>query len=252
MLYFLAILSGILPALILVGFIYWKDKYQREPWRWIAKAFWFGALSCIPALFIEFSWPELHQPVTESIIGAVYDSFLTVALSEESMKFLFFWLLVRNNPYFDERMDGIVYAACVGLGFAGLENISYLLVCLDDLEDFALVGIFRAFLSVPGHFLYAVFMGYYYSLAVFGPKHLRVRRMIIAFIAPLLFHGIFDCTLLSLDMDPVIEFVATIGFIALSIYMWTVGHKRMHALLAKDNETIFQKTEIKENESSSE
>ena len=53
MLYFLAILSGILPALILVAFIYWQDKYQREPMKWIAKSFWFGILACGGAIVME-------------------------------------------------------------------------------------------------------------------------------------------------------------------------------------------------------
>ena len=35
------------------------------------------------------------------------------------------WLVLRRNPHFDERMDGIVYAVCVGLGFAAVENVMY-------------------------------------------------------------------------------------------------------------------------------
>lgn len=36
------------------------------------------------------------------------------------------WLLLRNNPYFDEHFDGIVYAVCIGMGFAAIENVLYL------------------------------------------------------------------------------------------------------------------------------
>lgn len=57
---------------------------------------------------------------------AIRLSFFGAAILEESAKLFMLWLLLRKNKYFGERVDGIVYAVCVSLGFAALENVMYL------------------------------------------------------------------------------------------------------------------------------
>jgi RsiW-degrading membrane proteinase PrsW (M82 family) len=80
---------------------------------------------------------------------------------------------LRNNPYFDEHFDGIVYAVCVGMGFAGLENIMYV---FQNMDDWMSVSVARAIFSVPGHFFFAVSMGYFYSCVHFHTAStIRIR-----------------------------------------------------------------------------
>lgn len=234
MLYFWAVLSGILPAAILVFFIYLRDHYQREPLKWIFKAIWFGVMSCIPALVIEVLLPKWE---VASLWAALYNSSILASFPEEMMKFLFFWLLVRGNPFFDERVDGIVYAACVGMGFAGLENVAYMLT---NPEDLAFLAFTRAFFSVPGHFFYAVFMGFYYSIAVFGKKSERAFNMFLAIATPCFLHFVFDFALMSFDIDPVFDVIAGIIFILLTIFFWKYGQKRITVLLDYDKATIHK------------
>ena len=69
-------------------------------------------------------------------------------------------IVIWRNKNFNEPFDGIVYACFIGLGFAGIENIMY--VFGNDTVGGALTtGVMRALLSVPGHFLFAVIMGYF-------------------------------------------------------------------------------------------
>ena len=154
------------------------------------------------------------------------------------MKYLFFWFLVSRNPYFDERMDGIVYAACVGMGFAGFENIGYLLLNLDNL---AMLGIARGLLSVPGHFFYAVFMGYYYSLAIYGSRRHRRLYYLLAFLVPFLFHGTFDSAVLAADLSETHMMVAAAVFIVLFVVMGIFVRRHMMRLLRADNKLIHKK-----------
>lgn len=44
---------AILPVVILLIFIYRKDKQEKEPIGMLLKAFFFGVLSCIPAALME-------------------------------------------------------------------------------------------------------------------------------------------------------------------------------------------------------
>lgn len=240
MIEYIAILIGILPAALLVGFIYWKDKYQREPWKWIGKAVKYGMLAAVASIFIECLLPRVGNT---GLTACTYNAFIVAAIPEEAMKLLFFRLLVRKNPFFDEHMDGIVYACCVSMGFAGLENMLYMLGNIDSL---AAVALTRAFLSVPGHFFFNVFMGYYYSLAVFGNPNYKTRNLLLAFFAPVLLHGTFDFLLMSTPLSPGWSVLSFILLLLLCSYYWKYGRRRIHTLLEMDRqkmETGYNKKE---------
>ena len=130
------------------------------------------------------------------------------------------WLLLRKNPHFDEKFDGIVYAVCIGMGFAGIENVMYLAGGIED-GSWISIGISRALFSIPGHFLFAVLMGYYYSLYYWGiDRTLKAKAMIL--VAPVLAHGIFDGILFSMQVD---EGLAVIGLF-LFLYFFNKLKKR--------------------------
>ena len=149
------------------------------------------------------------------------------------MKLLFLWLLLRRNPYFDERMDCIVYAVCVSMGFAGLENVLYMFSNLDDLTSVALS---RAILSVPGHFFFAVFMGYNLSLALWGDEGNRPKRWLYTLLIPVLLHGTFDATLFATSVGDWVAVVALLLFLRLCFWMWKQGHRRIVRILQLDEQ----------------
>ena len=163
---YIILLTALLPVVILLYYIYHKDKKSPEPTGQLVKAFLFGTLSA--PLSLCMSTPlgliGVYPAEATSILGSVSTAFFGAAIPEEIAKFLMLWLLLRKNPYFDEKMDGIVYAVCVSLGFAALENIMYLFT---NAEAYLSVGIARAIFAVPGHFCFGILMGYYYSLAKF-------------------------------------------------------------------------------------
>ena len=96
-----------------------------------------------------------------------------------------------------DDFDGIVYAVCIGMGFAAIENVLYL---FDNYESWISVGIARALFAVPGHFLDAVIMGFYYSL-----WHFRILRnwqtCALILVGPILAHGIYDSIVFSMNID---------------------------------------------------
>ena len=154
------LIAAISPAAVLGYYIYTKDKLRQEPPKELLKAFGLGVLSTVVSLGISKPLGLLgffsHNP--ETLFGCLATSFFGAAIPEEIAKFLMFLLVIRKNRWFDERMDGIVYASCVALGFAALENILYL---ASNFDAWVSVGITRALLSVPGHFFFGILMGYY-------------------------------------------------------------------------------------------
>lgn len=130
---YLVILAAVMPAAWLLWTIYRKDSEQPEPTKWLVKAFIYGVLSVFLSFVISIptsivlGW-DIDKQTYSSFIEAITDSFLLAAIPEELAKLFMLWLLLKKNPFFDEHFDGIVYAVCIGLGFAALENVFIFLV----------------------------------------------------------------------------------------------------------------------------
>ena len=222
------LLSALIPALALLGYIYWQDRKSPEPWHKLLKATLLGVLAIPLTMCIVFPLQAIGiVPDSYNTFGDVVNfSFLGAAIPEELAKLLMLWLFLRKNPFFDERMDGIVYAVCVSLGFAGLENVIYVL----GNTDWMSVALMRAFTAVPGHFCYGVIMGYFYSLAKFDPKN-RTKYSILALVAPILAHGIYDTIVFATTLPLVPEILLNIVFVVFCFLLWRWASKSIKKLL---------------------
>ena len=213
---FLVIFAALAPVAWLLWTIYRKDSVQPEPTKWLVKAFLYG----VGSLFLSFaiSMPtsivlglSVDNQTYESLLESLADAFLLAAVPEETAKLFVLWLLLRKNPFFDEHLDGIVYAVCVGLGFAALENVCYLINGIED-GSWIGIGVTRAVFTVPAHYFFAILMGYYYSIYHFGiDRSVKTKAMIL--IAPILAHGLFDSILFCMQIDESLSGIIVILFI---------------------------------------
>lgn len=208
----LLIIAALAPVAVLLWQILRRDAANPEPPRMLAKAFLYGMIStAVTFVLLPFTEAlgDLIVLNDTALSVAFKQAFFSAALPEEGAKLLMLWLLLRNNPYFDERFDGIVYAVCVGMGFAAVENVLYL---FSNYDSWLSVGIARALFAVPGHFFDAVIMGYYYSHYHFGTRrNPSTKALILA--APVVAHGIYDGILFSYDIDDGVAVVALILFL---------------------------------------
>ena len=226
------ILAAILPPFALMVYIWWRDKNRREPFGVMCKAFGNGIIAAGIALVIEIllslGWVP-NEPT--NFLEAIWKAFVGAAMPEEFAKLLVLWLFLRKNPYFDERFDGIVYATCVGLGFAATENIIYL---FDNLQNWQSVAVGRAMFAVPGHFLFAVCMGYFYSAVYFGDINWRKRFRV--FWAPVLLHGIYDSLLFISNLNTMWSGIILVCFYVFCIKMLRYGRRRIAEHLERDRQ----------------
>ena len=207
---------------------------QPEPTKWLLKAFGFGVLSMF--LSFVFSVPaclllgmEMDTNTYSSIREAFADAFVLAAIPEELAKLIMLWLLLRKNPHFDERFDGIVYAVCIGMGFAGIENVMYLIGGIEN-GTWIRTGIVRAMFSVPAHFLFAVLMGYYYSIYHFGiDRSTKIKVLILS--APIIAHGIYDGILMSIQIDENLAGLCMILFLWFFNKLRKKGKERINSLI---------------------
>lgn len=126
----LLVLAAVMMAtLLIVGyltFIWWLDRYEREPFWVVLITFMWGALggtvfSCIVNTTI--------GSFVTAVVGADVGKFVTTVMVaptvEELMKGLIFLPLVFLGNNIDNRTDGLIYGAAAGLGFSCLENLWY-------------------------------------------------------------------------------------------------------------------------------
>lgn len=209
---------AVLPVVVLMVFIYRQDKYQKEPIKSLAKAF-FGGMLSIPLDILIVTGIGLLFGNTFIANTVFFSSFMEAGIPEELSKFLIFMLLIWRDKNFDEYFDGIVYASFIGLGFACVENITYVFS-----YGFG-TGVVRALLSVPAHFLFGVVMGYFLSLAKFHPEK-RGKYLWSGLLLAMLAHGLFDWLLMVTDrLTPLVTLVIYAMFIWGDIKLWKLGLK---------------------------
>lgn len=220
------IFCGILPAILLVFYIYLRDRYQREPLGQILKAVLFGVISAGIAIVLESTEQSVGLLILEPAtwIGALWNAFVGAAMPEELAKLIMLWLLLRRNKYFDERFDGIVYACCIGMGFAGTENVLYL---FGNIENWQSVAVSRAIFAVPGHFMFAVAMGYFYSKIHFRDMSWSYRSLV--FVAPVILHGTYDGLLFMANVTPEVAGLILMGFYLFCFWMFRVSRRSIQA-----------------------
>lgn len=225
----LAIIAALLPVLVMLFYIYRQDKVDPEPIPVMAKGVFFGVLSALLVILVVGLLDPVYllgiSPDTPE--GAVATAFLDAAIPEECAKLFMLWLLLRKNPYYDDSIDGIVYAVCVGMGFAGFENILYLFGNLDNL---AAVSISRALFAVPGHFFFAVAMGYFVSRAHFCTRFFSRRYfLILSILVPVFLHGVYDALLMVSQVcdDGVITGLCVLLFLVFCFILQLYGRRRI-------------------------
>ena len=226
----LIVITALLPAFILGWWIYKKDSARPEPLNQLITAFFYGVGSAFVSMVISSLMAVMGMMVYDlgSFAGAVSTALFAAALPEEVAKLTMLWLFLRKNPYYDEYLDGIVYAACIGLGFAGAENILYLL----QSENWALTGIVRGVTAVPAHFAIACAMGYFYSKRHFGDRSNVTKVCILA--VPILIHWVYDALAFSEGIYPALSVVISILFILLIWRVYKSTMRRIHELQRQD------------------
>ena len=228
---------AVLPALILVYYVYQQDKLQREPTRNLVKAFFYGGASVFASLLISVPFMRLGLFPSEihTHMDALRCAFFGAAIPEETAKLFLLWLFLRKCKDFDERMDGIVYAVCVGMGFAAFENIEYLLA---SGSQWVTVGISRSLTAIPGHFGFAVVMGYYFSLNHFD-RYRAPLANVKMWLYPVIGHGVYDWIAMSQEVNPQLSGVIAIAILLLcfGLLKWARKHMQKH-LVADSYDTI--------------
>ena len=185
------IIIAVLPALILLGFIYMRDRKEKPPVKLMVLLLALGAGTIIPAVIAEFIGQLIvAQTDTDHQTMLLVLCFLVIGIVEELGKYLVTVCTTWKSREFQHSYDGVIYMVCASLGFAILENILY--VASGGIGT----GILRAFTAIPLHCTVGVIMGALYAKgreAAYAGDHAgMVGFMAWAYIVPVFIHGLYD------------------------------------------------------------
>ena len=165
--------------MVIIAFIVYSDKF-KAPLDLILKTFFLGIFLCIPA-------GELNSWLIQSP-----DQSYFAGLTEESLKFIVLYFYIRPKAAFNEPMDAIVYGTIASLGFATLENLTYVYSGSPEADSFT-IAIIRAISAIPLHACCGIIMGYFFGLYAFlGSKTALIKSLII----PISIHATYNYCLL--------------------------------------------------------
>ena len=124
----MASIVAFIPAVFYLLPLIWLDRYDPEPFWLLALAFAWGALVAVVVSFFINSlvgsvvYVATNDAGAASAVGAV----ISAPVFEEGSKGLgLIILLLFFRRYFDDILDGIVFAGVIALGFATVENVLY-------------------------------------------------------------------------------------------------------------------------------
>ncbi len=124
----IGVVLALVPAAFWLAAFYRQDRLEPEPKKYVFAIFILGALLAqalgqpiIRDVFRVQTW--MGADVVTTILGSI----LIIGFVQEFLKYAAVRYTVFSSREFDERVDGIIYCAAAGLGYATTLNIQYVL-----------------------------------------------------------------------------------------------------------------------------
>lgn len=192
-----SIIAAVIPTLVYVFIFYWADRYEREPRFLLAVAFLWGA---VPAIIVSLiSQLILGIPLgdpEDGLANSLAMGAIIAPITEEIFKATALYLIYRAKRHeFDGVLDGLLYGALIGFGFAMTENFFYFVGAYGDggLGELTIVIILRAIVFGLNHAFYTGLIGIGFGLAR-TTRNPTMRRVwpLLGLLAGILAHSIHN------------------------------------------------------------
>jgi RsiW-degrading membrane proteinase PrsW (M82 family) len=235
--FLVSLFFGFVPMFIFAAFVYWLDRYEKEPKILFGAAFFWGVVIAAGGAFIlntafgigiyAFTGSEgAAEFGTTSIVAPIIEEFLK-GLAVAIVFFMFY-------REFDSILDGIIYGGVAALGFAATENTLY--IFRNGYQEGGWEGLFflvfvRVILVGWQHPFYTAFTGIGFAVARTN------RNMFIKLIAPLIgygmavtthaFHNTFGGLIGGLEGLAVGTIIDWFGWTLMLVFIiWMIVHER--------------------------
>lgn len=204
--------AALLPPLILMWVVDRMDKVEKEPRSLLWGLFFRGVLAMFPILVLEVVADQFIDFFYWSPLVYLFLAYFVIpGFIEEGVKYRVLLRRVWNEPNFNYRFDGVVYAVFVSLGFAAVENVMYVLT-----SGFS-TAVARAIFSIPGHAMFGVVMGAGLGRAKWLFEHRQLEQAAAArsraWILAAILHGLYDFLLVGFGWIFYVYFVILVVYV---------------------------------------
>ncbi len=193
----IASVVAFVPACIYILPLIWLDRYDPEPSWLLALAFLWGALVAVIVSFIVNTVIGTVvaisvSPAAGELVGAV----ISAPIFEEGSKGLgLILLLVFFRKYFDDILDGIIFAGVIALGFATVENILYYGggIARGGVPNLAILFVLRGIMSPFAHVTFTSMTGIGCGIA--RESHNKIIRFItpvVGYFCAVFLHAVWN------------------------------------------------------------
>ena len=221
----IAMLGGILPALVWLWFWHRQDRECPEPKGLVMISFLAGmaivffvlpvqklTVALLPAI------SELVDTIKLSLVppsADVLKNFL-LASSEEIGKYLTVFLIAFHSKYFDEPIDAVIYLITAALGFTAMENVLYLLKDLTQSGGLETIlnGNLRFLGATILHTVSSAFVGIALAFSFSASRFIKSIVITIGLLVAILLHTHFNLS--------IIEAYGTINILSVFSQYWAV------------------------------
>ena len=205
--YILIVLSFLI-GLGCVAFVRSRDKHEPEPYLTLVLVTILGGAISI---FVSLALYDFANQFIDRGISKVLQSFLVIGPIEELAKLFTLLVLYRFiHKEMDEPVDGMIYIACIALGFSLIENYFY----ATRIPDSSQLIFWRLFVSTPIHISVSILMGL--GFYVWVQRGHRYGLLLAAFIYASFINGLFDA---AIYMQNDWSEVAVIAVTVVSLYV---------------------------------
>ena len=240
----IASVVAFIPAVIYLIPLLWLDRYDSEPFWLLALAFAWGALVSVIVSFIINTMIGVGVGSIDPALGTIAGAVISAPIFEEGSKGLgLILLLIFFRKYFDDILDGIVFAGVIALGFATVENVLYYGrgILMGGAPGLAVLFVMRGILSPFAHVTFTAMTGIGCGIARESHnKFVRILLPIIGYGSAVTLHALWNGMAVFGGLGGfllgylVLEIPFFLIFVGFSFYIMNRQNKILKEMLAID------------------
>lgn len=207
---YLSLIFSVLIGMLIIAKIRSYDLYEKEAFISMFMAFMVGGSVSVILALISYELLGLIG-LQDEVVNTAAGSLLVIGPVEELSKLvglMVVYMFIKKQ--FNEVTDGVIYMACVALGFSIIENYFY----ANAGENAGHLLFYRVLICTPAHISFSSITGYAFYL--YKSRKKSVVSLIYALLLAVILHGIYD----ALVFSHIIRFL-------LIIYLYLILHQAL-------------------------